>query len=108
MPSPPIDTLLQRYLSNPSEATRPSARESSFHTSFLITYLGSLFVRGYRIMEQRGNVLLLSLMEYHSNDQMSSRQSRGSQKLPARYRVVMWEVNSNEVYMNGAARRQKY
>lgn len=108
MPAPPTDALLRRYLSNPCEATRPHSRDSHFHTSFLITFLGSLFVRGYRIMEQRDNVLLLSLMEYHTNDQISSRQSRASQKLPSRFRVVMWEVNNNEVYMDGAARRRKY
>ena len=39
-------------------------QDERLHFVYLLTYLGEMFIQGYRIIEQFGDVIILSLMEF--------------------------------------------
>jgi hypothetical protein len=67
------------------------------HFVYLLTYLGELFVQGYRIIEQFDDIIILSLMEFQVSEQLAPPEKRSSKKLPSRYKAVLWQYDEANI-----------
>ena len=72
---------------------------------FLLTYLGELFIQGYRIIEQFGDVLLLSLMEFQMGSDNLLPEKRVGMRLPARYKVLLWQYDNQKISEDASSRK---
>lgn len=58
-----MEDKIKEYLKEPWKHPRPLTDEDPYFF-FLINYVGELFVQGYRLIENYGNILLFSIMEF--------------------------------------------
>ena len=72
---------------------------------FLLTYLGELFIQGYRIIEQFGDILLLSLMEFQMGSDNLLSEKRMEMRLPARYKVLLWQYDNQKISEDATSRK---
>jgi hypothetical protein len=67
--------------------------------------LGELFIQGYRIIEQFDNILILSLMEFQTSQELNAPEKRVSRKLPSKYKGVLWQYDESNINDSAAFRR---
>ena len=56
-----------------------------------------MFIQGYRIIEQFGDVIILSLMEFQISEQLTPPEKRNTKKIPAKYTAVLWQYDETTI-----------
>lgn len=72
-------------------------QDEHLHFVYLLTYLGEMFIQGYRIIEHFGDVIILSLMEFQISEHLASAEQRSKKKLPARYVALLWQYDESSI-----------
>ena len=98
---------ITQYLNEPSKYPRPQGDQDQ-HFAYLLTYIGELFVQGYRLIEKYGSILLFSLMEYQFSDPQLTKSSRSLNKIPPRFKLLLWQINQNQIFGDGKSRKQNF
>lgn len=62
-----MEEKIKQYLREPWKHPRPPADEDP-QFLYLITYIGELCVQGYRLIENYGDILLFSIMEFQFSE----------------------------------------